>query len=126
MVPRHLSTSTQLLHTIMSTNSVPGGKMHLVIFGAAGQTGIEIIKQALAAGYQVTAASRRSTSLPSQEGLAAVAVDINDASAVEVALKGADVAISTLGVQRSNRQPACHALFDLNEEYNPCDAKVWD
>ncbi|KAF9350141.1 hypothetical protein BGX26_011635 [Mortierella sp. AD094] len=81
----------------MSTSSTPDS-MRLVVFGAAGQTGAETIKQVLAAGYQVTAASRRSTSMPSREGLTTVAVDINDATAVEPAMKEADAVISTLGV----------------------------
>src|SRR5690242_37630 len=84
--------------------------MRIVVFGATGGTGRQVIDQALAAGYQVTAVARRAGSLPARAGLAAVAADVTDpaatgaAGAVDAAVAGADAVLSVLGA-RFSRKP---------------------
>ena len=81
--------------------------MHIVVFGATGGTGRQVIDQALAAGHQVTAVARRAGSLPARDGLTAVAADVTDpaaAAAVDTAVAGADAVLSVLG-GRFSRKP---------------------
>ena len=73
--------------------------MRLVVFGANGATGRLLTRQALAAGHQVVAVSRRPSDLPiTHERLSVVEADVHDAQAVDRAVEGADVVLSTLGV----------------------------
>ncbi len=73
--------------------------MKIVIFGANGATGQLLTGQALAAGHQVTAVTRRPAGFPlSHERLNVVEADVHDPQAVGRAVEGADAVLSTLGV----------------------------
>jgi putative NADH-flavin reductase len=73
--------------------------MKIVIFGANGATGRLLTGQALAAGHQVAAVTRRPAEFPvTHERLSVVKADVHDAQAVGRAVEGADVVLSTLGV----------------------------
>lgn len=73
--------------------------MKIVVFGANGVTGRLLTGQALAAGHQVAAVTRRPAGFPvTHERLSVVEADVHDAQAVGRAVEGADVAFSTLGV----------------------------
>jgi putative NADH-flavin reductase len=73
--------------------------MRIVVFGANGATGRLLTRQALAAGHQVAAVTRRPAEFPvTHEGLSVVEADVHDAKAVDRAVEGADVVLSTLGV----------------------------
>lgn len=72
--------------------------MRIVIFGANGATGRLLTGQALAAGHDVAAVTRRPDIPIRHERLTEVAADVYDARAVEAAIKPADVVLSTLGV----------------------------
>jgi putative NADH-flavin reductase len=73
--------------------------MRIVVFGANGATGRLLARQALAAGHQVAAVTRRPAEFPvTHEGLSVVEADVHDAKAVDRAVEGADVVLSTLGV----------------------------
>jgi nucleoside-diphosphate-sugar epimerase len=73
--------------------------MRIVVFGANGATGRLLTEQALAAGHDVAAVTRRPADFPIEhERLTVVAADVRDAEAVERAVEGADVVLSTLGV----------------------------
>lgn len=73
--------------------------MKIVIFGANGVTGRLLTAQALAAGHQVAAVTRRPAGFPvSHERLSVVEADVHDAQAVGRAVEGADAVLSTLGV----------------------------
>jgi putative NADH-flavin reductase len=73
--------------------------MRIVVFGANGVTGRLLTRQALAAGYQVAAVTRRPAEFPvTHERLSVVDADVHDAQAVGRAVEGADVVLSTLGV----------------------------
>ena len=72
--------------------------MKLAIFGATGKTGMPLVEQALAAGHSVTALARTPAKLGIQHAnLRVVPGDVLDPAAVAETLRGADVAISTLG-----------------------------
>jgi putative NADH-flavin reductase len=72
--------------------------MKLTVFGATGKTGKEIVRQALAAGHEVTAVARD----PAKLGEAASKVrivqgDAMDMQVTEQAVAGADAVLSVLG-----------------------------
>jgi putative NADH-flavin reductase len=77
--------------------------MRIAVFGASGGTGREVVKQALAAGHQVTALARNPASLDSADpGLTVVAGNVLDIEAVQQALAGADAAVVSLGSTANN------------------------
>lgn len=72
--------------------------MKLVIFGASGATGRQLVEQALAAGHEVTAFVRDTTKLDIRhERLRTVKGDVADAGAVAQAVVGQDAVLSALG-----------------------------
>ncbi|MCW2644282.1 MAG: hypothetical protein QOF87_2551 [Pseudonocardiales bacterium] len=73
--------------------------MRIVVFGANGATGRLLTEQALAARHDVVAVTRRSADFPiAHQRLTVAAADVYDAEAVERAVEGAEVVLSTLGV----------------------------
>jgi putative NADH-flavin reductase len=78
----------------------------LLVFGASGGTGREIVAQALERGLQVTAFVRESR-LPVRHGnLRIVQGDVADRPCVATAVAGQDAVISALGVGRPLRHDA--------------------
>jgi putative NADH-flavin reductase len=72
--------------------------MRLAIFGATGKTGRPLVARALAAGYSVTALARNPAKLGIEHAnLRVVKGDVLDVNAVSETLRGADVALTTLG-----------------------------
>jgi putative NADH-flavin reductase len=72
--------------------------MRLTIFGASGQTGRQLLTQALHAGHTVTAVVRNPTRLPEpHQRLQVVVADVLDPAAIQPAVAGADAVISALG-----------------------------
>jgi nucleoside-diphosphate-sugar epimerase len=79
--------------------------MRIVIFGANGQTGRLLTGQALAAGHDVAAVTRRPAEFPiAHDRLTVVEADVRDAPAVDRAVEGADVVLSALGVSFTRNQ----------------------
>jgi putative NADH-flavin reductase len=77
----------------------------LIIFGATGGTGKEVVKQALEAGNTVTIVIRHPLSFPIQHtNLKIVQGDVLDRSSFESEIQGKDAVVSCLGVGRS-REP---------------------
>lgn len=75
--------------------------MKIVVFGATGGAGSEIVAQALAAGHQVTAFVRNPAKLSLQHpNLSLFQGDVMDAAAVEQAIAGQEAVISALGPAR--------------------------
>jgi putative NADH-flavin reductase len=75
--------------------------MKIIVFGASGGTGIEMVKLALDAGHDVTAFVRSPEKLAIHHPmLKVVAGDAMDAAAVEKAVAGQDAVISALGPSR--------------------------
>jgi putative NADH-flavin reductase len=70
----------------------------LLILGATGPTGRQLVEQALAAGHSVAALVRRSTDLAGVEILKG---DATDPSAIAGAIRGRDAVLSALGTGKS-------------------------
>jgi putative NADH-flavin reductase len=74
--------------------------MKLLIFGATGGTGCQLVDQALSQGHQVTAFVRQPAALTVQHpDLTIIQGDITDQDAVRRAIPGHDVVISALGTR---------------------------
>ncbi|MFC7442235.1 NAD(P)-dependent oxidoreductase [Laceyella putida] len=73
--------------------------MKIALFGSTGPTGKEVIKQALEAGYGVTAFARNPEKLQEfkHEKLKIIKGELSDREAIEDAIRGADGVISVLG-----------------------------
>lgn len=76
--------------------------MKLVIFGATGGIGRELVKQALAAGHDVTAFVRNPAKLNPAPRLRMVAGNALDADAVGSAIAGQETVLSALGSRSLN------------------------
>ncbi|MFE2873129.1 NAD(P)-dependent oxidoreductase [Embleya sp. NPDC059259] len=72
--------------------------MRITVFGATGPTGRRVTAQALDAGHEVTAVSRRADALAPRAGLTVANVDVANADAVAAAVAGSDAVVSALGV----------------------------
>lgn len=70
--------------------------MKVAVFGAAGRTGVEVIRAALAKGHEVTAVVRDASAVTEENVTVAVA-DVHDQEQVTAAVAGVDAVISTLG-----------------------------
>lgn len=84
-----------------ATDQPEGSEVNLVIFGATGPTGQQLVQQALGQGHQVTAVARTPNKLILQhERLRVVQGDALDPASVDRAVQGAEVVLSALGVGR--------------------------
>ena len=81
--------------------------MNILVFGATGPSGREVVAAALAAGHTVTAFARN----PDRGGFGpevrTIAGDVRDPKAVAAALAGQEAVISTLGNNRQPKNPPC-------------------
>ena len=74
--------------------------MKLIIFGATGGTGQQVVTQALAQGHSVTVFVRRPEAVTTQHAnLTVVQGDITDAAVVAGAVAGHEVVLSALGTR---------------------------
>jgi NADPH-dependent 2,4-dienoyl-CoA reductase/sulfur reductase-like enzyme len=72
-----------------------GEFMNIVVFGANGPTGLELCRQALAAGHHVTAAVRRPDDFPLRDNaLNVVLAHVMDGSSLAPVIGNADVLAS--------------------------------
>ncbi|MFE4646783.1 NAD(P)-dependent oxidoreductase, partial [Streptomyces sp. NPDC056730] len=78
--------------------------MRIAVFGANGPTGRHLTGQALAAGHEVVAVTRRPGSLPARAGLTVAVADATDPVAVDAAIGGTDAVFSALGA-RFSKEP---------------------
>jgi uncharacterized protein YbjT (DUF2867 family) len=79
--------------------------MDIVVFGANGQTGRLLTRQALVAGHRVVAVTRNPADFPMTDpDLTVAGVDVREAAAVAEVVADADAVLSTLGVSFT-RQP---------------------
>jgi len=83
--------------------------MKLTVFGATGGTGVEVVRQALAAGHQVAAVVRDPARLdvPEQPGLEVVTADVFDPGALVPAISGRDAVVSALGPRDKGPSVIC-------------------
>lgn len=78
--------------------------MRIVVFGANGGTGRLLTEQALDAGHEVVAVTRRPDRFPlAHPRLGVVEADVHDRARVAQAVDGADAVLSTLGVPFTRR-----------------------
>ena len=76
--------------------------MRIVVVGANGRTGRQVVEQALARGDGVTAVARRPETLPEpRPGLAVATADVLDREALAAVLAGADAVVSAVGIGAS-------------------------
>lgn len=71
--------------------------MKIVVFGASGGTGQELLRQGVAQGHEVTAFVRDPKSVTGGDRLRVVVGDARDASAVVLAMAGQEAVLSALG-----------------------------
>lgn len=74
--------------------------MKIMVLGATGPTGLEILSQALAWGWEVTALVRNPAKLPAalqRPSLRVVAGDVFEAAAIRACAAGADALLSVIG-----------------------------
>ena len=71
--------------------------MKIAVFGGTGRTGRHVVEQALAAEHSITALARTPAKLPKHERLVVIGGDVQDPSAVEKTVVGAEAVISVLG-----------------------------
>lgn len=84
--------------------------MRLTVFGANGGTGRVLVRQALDAGHEVVAVTRRPDGFPfSHRRLVIAGGDVHNASAVIRAVDGADAVLSTLGVPFTRKPIAVYS-----------------
>jgi putative NADH-flavin reductase len=75
--------------------------MKVLVFGASGKTGRQVVRQALARGFDVTAFVRETARLPlAHANLRLVKGEVTDSKAVARVIAGHAAVISTLGVAR--------------------------
>ena len=75
--------------------------MRIIVFGASGKTGLELVKQGLERGHNVTAFVRNPAKLEiSHERLTVVRGDVMDAASVNAAMSGHDAALIAIGHNR--------------------------
>ena len=83
------------------TLSASGDPMRVLVIGATGGTGRELVQQALAQGHQVTAFVRDPARLQIEHANLRVAQgDVLDYATVESAMRGQDAVLSALGHRR--------------------------
>lgn len=82
--------------------------MNVLIFGASGSTGSELVKQSLTQGYTVTAFLRNPSKLTiMHQNLHTAQGNVKDYFSVERAIKGQDAVLCALGVSKPlKRDPA--------------------
>jgi putative NADH-flavin reductase len=75
--------------------------MRITVFGATGGTGRHIVEQALEAGHQVTAVLRDPARLPvpPRDGLTVATPRLDDRTAVQQVVTGADAVVDALGAR---------------------------
>jgi len=78
--------------------------MKLIVFGATGGTGSQVVEQALQAGHEVTVIARRPSATTIQhQQLQVVQGDVFEPATFAGAMKGQDAVVSALGV--ATREP---------------------
>lgn len=73
--------------------------MKLVIFGASGATGQELVKQGIAAGHRITAFVRAKSNVSALQGAAIRIGDVYQREDVLEAIRGEDAVLSALGAR---------------------------
>lgn len=81
--------------------------MRLTIFGATGKTGGRLVRQALAAGHEVTAVARGEHTMQDHPRLRVVVADPMNPAEITEAIRGADAVLDTIGSRASGPTSTC-------------------
>ena len=73
--------------------------MRILVFGASGATGRELVRQGLATGHQVSAFVRDPASFTATPGLQVIQGDVYDPEQVAAAINGQDAVFAALGAR---------------------------
>jgi uncharacterized protein len=68
--------------------------MNVVVYGATGNSGKEIVKELLSRGHTVTAVARKVDSVKPEKGLIVKADDLSNVDSIVSVIKGADAVVS--------------------------------
>jgi putative NADH-flavin reductase len=88
--------------------------MHLLVVGATGRTGRDIVAAASAAGHSVTAFARTADRVSWPAGVRAIAGDALDPASVDAALPGVDAVVVALSMVRASDSPWAPILTPLD------------
>lgn len=77
--------------------------MRILIIGATGPTGRELVSQALLAGHDVVATARRPDSANLPSGVKVIQADVTDEESLAKAVEGMDAVISSIGTKLSRK-----------------------
>lgn len=80
--------------------------MNILILGATGATGVQLVQQALAKGHEVTAMVREPGKVAARPQLTVVKGNVTSTAEVAAALRGHEAVLSTLG-PRAKTDPIC-------------------
>ena len=82
----------------MNCSLIGDNYLKIAVFGATGDTGKQIVKQALEDRYEVVAYARNPTKLNvNDKHLTVIQGELSDQTSIENAIKGADAVLSALG-----------------------------
>jgi uncharacterized protein len=76
--------------------------MNVVVYGATGNSGTEIVKELLRRGHKVTAVARKVDSIKAEQGVTAKADDLSDVNSVAAIVTGADAVVSAYAPPTDN------------------------
>jgi putative NADH-flavin reductase len=85
--------------------------MNVVVYGATGNAGKEIVKELLARGHRVIGIARNVDSLKTTPGVTAKADDLSNVDSIAAIIKGADVVVSAYQPPAANTD----ALVDVTK-----------
>ncbi len=88
--------------------------MKLLVVGATGRLGREVVDLALRAGHTVRALARSAGAVDWPEGVTAVPCDVLDAKAVQAVMEGVDAVIVALSMVRASDSPWARILTPLD------------
>jgi uncharacterized protein len=85
--------------------------MNVVVYGATGNSGSEIVKELLARGHKVTGVARKVDSLKDKPGVTAKTDDLSNVDKIAEIIKGADAVVSGYQPPADNTE----ALVDVTK-----------
>ena len=85
--------------------------MNVVVYGATGNSGSEIVKELVSRGHKVTGVARHVEKLKDQPGVTAKTDDLSNVDAIAAIIKGADVVVSAYQPPADNTD----ALVDVTK-----------
>jgi putative NADH-flavin reductase len=90
--------------------------MRIVIFGATGGTGRELVRQSAAAGYAVAAVARHKDAALASAGASVefIGADVTDRASVASIVPGADAVLSALGTRKLNKATTVYSTGVTN------------